>query len=130
MNTSDLYKSNIIEHYKAPRHTEPIEGATHSVDVMNSTCGDDIHLDVEIRDGVFQKLSHQSRGCAISVASMSLLSDMILGKTIEEVRKINKEDIFNMVGMEPTSGRIKCALLSYDALQKVLAQVDEEGFAC
>lgn len=120
MSGDSLYKSNIIEHYRAPLHGGTLASPTVSADVVNSSCGDEIHLDLLIEDGVIKEVAHDSRGCAISIAAMSMLSDLLIGKSLEGAAKISKAEVFKLVGMEASSGRIKCALLSWDALQEVI----------
>jgi nitrogen fixation NifU-like protein len=121
MDTNSLYKSQIIDHYKHPKNWgNPLQMKLHKK-VQNVSCGDELEIGLEIVDGVIKNVIFNGSGCAISVASMSLLSEQLKGKTLAEVKKIKVEDILKNVGMAKESPRIKCALLSYEGLKELLA---------
>lgn len=122
MKVSQLLKGNIIDHYKSPKNSGALEDFTHSCEVINATCGDEISLWLNVQDGVVTEVGHESRGCAISVAAISMLSEEIMGKSLEELKALRKVQILKMVGLDATSGRVKCALLSCEALQKAILE--------
>ncbi len=120
MKGRQMYRENIIDHYKNPRNKGCIENADISIEENNPSCGDVIEWFVKIEDGEITEVKFEGRGCAISQASTSMLTDKVKGKTIEEVEDIEKEQIFDMLGVDLTPLRIKCALLGLKALKKAL----------
>ena len=87
----------------------------------NPLCGDRITLMLGIRDGVVAEVGFTGRGCAISQASASLLTDEIKGKPLDEVAKLNTQDLLDLLGIEISPARLKCALLSLDTLEHALS---------
>jgi len=116
---SFLYKSNIIEHYKAQHNISTISVITHKSEVKNTSCGDEIELFVNIVDDVVIEIQHVTRGCAICMASMSMLSEYILGKKLEELKNLDNTVVLEMLGMKEGSGREKCAVLSVEGVRKL-----------
>ena len=107
-----------MDHYKNPRNSGDLPGANSEVSVANSSCGDEIELKMLIEDGKVTNIAHTVQGCAICTAAMSMLSEKVKGLSTEEIDMMEPEVVLEMIGMEPTSGRIKCALLSLDAVKK------------
>ncbi len=114
----DLYRENILDHYQNPRNHGTLDEPDISYQDDNPLCGDviriDIKLDVEER---VSEVAFSGEGCAISQASASMLTDEILGKTLDEVKQIDKDDILEMLGIQLGPVRIKCALLSLKVLK-------------
>jgi nitrogen fixation NifU-like protein len=109
----DLYREYILEHYRNPQNygTLTVE-PTFEAEGQNPTCGDEIHVQLLVGDGdVVEQVRFTGQGCAISQASMSILSDEIIGKRLDDVAKLNRDDIVEMLGIELTPVRLKCALL-------------------
>jgi len=117
---SSLYKSNIVEHYKNPCNISNISVITHSCEVKNTICGDEIELYLNIVDGVVKEIQHVTRGCAICVASMSMLSEYVIGKSLGELQKLENVVVLDMLGMQEGSGREKCAVLGVEGVRNVL----------
>ena len=117
----DLYRDYILEHYRRPHNFGVLEGATASHEGANPLCGDRITLQLRIRDGVVDGVGFTGRGCAISQASASLLIDEIKGKPVEAAAAMTSQDVLDLLGIEISPARIKCAMLSLDTLQKTLA---------
>jgi len=115
-----IYRENILFHYKNPQNTEKIQKPTHSSRVANYSCGDETEIELKVVNGIVKSVSHQTRGCAISVAGASILSEFIEGKEIEEIKKIDKEKVIELMGIEVTPSRLKCALLGFESLKKAL----------
>ena len=118
----DLYRDYILEHYRRPHNFGVIENPTTSYEGANPLCGDRITLMLGIRDGVVAEVGFTGRGCAISQASASLLTDEIKGKPVEEVAKLSTQDLLDLLGIEISPARLKCALLSLDTLEHALAE--------
>jgi nitrogen fixation NifU-like protein len=118
----DLYRDYILEHYRRPHNFGVIDAPTTSYEGANPLCGDRITLQLALRDGVVERVGFTGRGCAISQASASLLTDEIKGKPLAEVEKLGSEDVLDLLGIEISPARLKCATLSLDTLQHALAE--------
>ena len=119
----DLYRDYILEHYRHPHNFGTMEDATASYEGANPLCGDRITLQVRVRDGVLDGVAFTGRGCAISQASASLLTDEVRGKPVDEAAKLSSSDVLDLLGIEISPARMKCALLSLDTLQHALADL-------
>ncbi len=114
----DLYREVIIEHYKNPSHRGKLDPHDISFADNNPLCGDHIQIDLRVGiDGVVTDARFDGHGCAISQASADLLIELIIGKQLEEVKKLNKESILELLGIELGPVRLKCALLSLKVLK-------------
>lgn len=117
-----IYSDIILDHSRFPRNYGSLKNPTQSVEVKNPLCGDEITMEVIIRDGIVKEVGFIGQGCAISTASASLLSTEIVGKTTDEIKKISKEDVLRLLHVDLSPNRLKCALLSLEALKKLLMQ--------
>jgi nitrogen fixation NifU-like protein len=120
----DFYRDNILDHYKNPRNFGTIEKPDASLIENNPFCGDRIGMEVKISEQQTE-VKFQGEGCAISMASASMLTELVQGKSIEEIIAIKPETVTDMLGVELTPVRLKCALLSLQVLQKTLTLVKE-----
>ena len=118
----DLYRDYILEHYRRPHNFGVIEAPTATQEGSNPLCGDRITLQLGIEDGVLQRVGFTGRGCAISQASASLLTDEIKGKPLSEVESFRADDLLDLLGIDISPARLKCAMLSHETLQKALAE--------
>lgn len=141
-----LYQEIILDHYKNPHHKglrEPFEAEVHHV---NPTCGDEVTLRVHVSDGVVEDVSYDSVGCSISQASASVLTDLVIGKQVDEAMSIHEtfltlmqgkgavepdedvlEDAIAFAGVAKFPARVKCALLSWMAWKDATARSLEES---
>ena len=119
----DLYRDYILEHYRRPHNFGPLEGATASHEGANPLCGDRITLQLRVLGGKVDGVGFTGRGCAISQASASLLTDEIKGKPVEHAAELASQDVLDLLGIDISPARMKCAMLSYDTLQKTLADM-------
>ncbi len=119
MNQS-LYQDIIIDHYRHPRQYGSLKKPTNKVDASNPLCGDMLHLEITVSEGILKEIAYTGQGCAISQASASILYEDVIGKKIEEVEKIDKNYLLKKLGIELSPNRLKCALLSVEALKKAL----------
>ena len=121
----DLYRDYILEHYRRPHNFGIVEDADASYEGANPLCGDRITLMVGVKDGVVDRVGFTGRGCAISQASASLLTDEIKGKPLTDVAAFRADDLLDLLdllGIDIRPARLKCAMLSHDTLQKALAE--------
>jgi len=108
----DLYREIIIEHYKNPAHKGVLEPNDITFEDENPLCGDHIRIDLRVNaDQVITEAAFSGHGCAISQASADLLLESIIGKSIEDVKKMPKEELLELLGIELGPVRLKCALL-------------------
>jgi len=113
-----MYQENILDHYKSPRNFGKIENATVHHHEYNPLCGDEIDMFLLIDENKkIVDIKVYPRGCAISVASASMLSEQIKGKNLDELKTMTKEEILEMLGIPISPVRLKCALLSLDTLK-------------
>ncbi|HEY8238786.1 MAG TPA: SUF system NifU family Fe-S cluster assembly protein [Candidatus Limnocylindrales bacterium] len=116
----DLYRDYILEHYRRPHNFGVLDGATISQEGANPLCGDRITMQLRVRGGVIDGVGFTGRGCAISQASASLLTDEIKGKPVDTVNAMGASDVIDLLGIEISPARMKCALLSLETLQGAL----------
>jgi len=117
---NSLYQERILQHSAHPHNFGRLPSATNKILMDNPLCGDKIQMEVEIQEGVVLHIMFTGKGCAISKASASLLSDAAQGKTISELRKWDKVSMMKMLGIELGPNRLKCALLPLEALQRLI----------
>jgi nitrogen fixation NifU-like protein len=150
MDLDSLYQEIILDHYKHPHHKglrEPFEAEVHHV---NPTCGDEVTLRVHVSDGVVEDVSYDAVGCSISQAAASVMTDLVIGKPVEqalavadefgalmqsrgkaapdvEVLEDVLEDAVAFVGVSRYPARVKCALLGWMAFKDAAAQAVAQG---
>ncbi len=114
----DFYRELIIERYKTPHFRGELEPNDITFEDDNPACGDHIRIDVRVDENqVVTEAVFSGEGCAISLASADLLLESIIGKSIEVVKELTKEDILDMLGIELGPVRLKCALLPLKVLK-------------
>ena len=114
----DLYRELIIERYKSPLYRGELDPHDISFEDDNPLCGDHIRIDLRLdEDNIVTDAAFSGQGCAISQASADLLVESVLGKSLDEVKQLNRDDILNMLGIELGPVRLKCALLSLKVLK-------------
>ena len=118
----EMYKENIIDHYKHPHNHREIPYATYVYREFNPLCGDEITLFLSINNSSIVDASFLGQGCAISQASASLLTDALKGMLLEQARNITQNEILAFLGAPISPPRLKCALLPLKALQNAFSQ--------
>ena len=115
---SEMYRQQILDHYKNPRNYGEIEEPTYTHIGENPMCGDEIRMDVRLDDEeTIKQVAFSGDGCAISQASASMLSGKLAGKTIDELPEMDRDDIVDMLGVDISPMRIKCAVLAEKVAQ-------------
>lgn len=114
----DLYREIIIDRYKNPLYRGSLNPHDIEFEDDNPLCGDHIRIELRTNDeSIVEDAAFEGHGCAISQASADLLIESVIGKSIEEVKQISKDDILEMLGLELGPVRLKCALLSLKVLK-------------
>jgi nitrogen fixation NifU-like protein len=116
---SDMYRQQILDHYKNPRNYGEIEDATVTHVGENPMCGDTIEMDIVLDDDedTIERVAFRGDGCAISQASASMLSEQLAGMSIEELQAMDRDDITEMLGVDISPMRVKCAVLAEKVAQ-------------
>ncbi|MEF8852640.1 MAG: SUF system NifU family Fe-S cluster assembly protein [Haloarculaceae archaeon] len=116
---SDMYRQQILDHYKNPRNYGEIDDATFTHTGENPMCGDTIEMDVVLDDDeeVVERVAFRGDGCAISQASASMLSERLAGMAVEELRELDRDDVIDMLGVDISPMRVKCAVLAEKVAQ-------------
>lgn len=114
----DLYRDQIVERYKNPQYRGHLDPYDIQFDDDNPLCGDHIEITLRVneQDKVIEA-AFEGKGCAISQASADLLVESIHGKSLDEVKRLNKQDVLDMLGIDLGPVRLKCALLSLKVLK-------------
>ena len=115
-----LYKSIILENYRHPQNFGRLKDPDKTVQANNEHCGDRITLDVKLKNGRLKDIRFWSQGCAISMASASILTQAVKGKTAAEIFRLDKSFVLKKLGIKLSPNRLKCALLPLEAIQKAL----------
>src|SRR4051812_48332599 len=113
----DLYREQILEHYKRPHHWGEMEDADLEFEDTNPLCGDELKVQLKVRDGKVADVAFSGHGCAISQASASMASDEVVGMPVEELVRLDKAFVLDLLGIDISATRMKCALLSLKVLK-------------
>lgn len=114
----DLYREVIIERYKNPQYRGILDPHDISFEDENPLCGDHIRVDLRVNEqGLVTEAAFSGNGCAISQASADLLMETAIGKSLEDLKKLTKQDVLDNLGIELGPVRLKCALLSLKVLK-------------
>jgi nitrogen fixation NifU-like protein len=116
--SDDIYREIILDHYRNPRNKGRLPNADVSIHDSNPLCGDEIDIHLKVEEEKVKEIKFEGRGCAISQASASMLTEMIVGKSLSTVKDLKKQDILENIGLTNLGpARIKCALLSLKVLK-------------
>jgi nitrogen fixation NifU-like protein len=116
--SDDIYREIILDHYRNPRNKGKLPGADVSIHDSNPLCGDEIDIHLKVDGDKIKDVKFEGRGCAISQASASMLTEMVIGKPLTSIRDLSKDDILENIGLTSLGpARIKCALLSLKVLK-------------
>ncbi len=120
MISQEIYKEHILDLYKNPHNKGKLNNPTHEFSKNNPLCGDEIKVQLIIKNNKIIDVKFSGQGCAISQASASLLTDKIKNSSINQIKKFSKKDILNLLKIPISYTRIKCALLPLDAIKGAL----------
>jgi len=114
----ELYRENILEHYKEPRNWRELEAPDREFEDTNPLCGDELKVQLYVGDdGVVTEVGFSGHGCAISQAAASMASEEVVGMHVDDLVRLDKSFIFDLLGIDISATRIKCALLSLKVLK-------------
>jgi nitrogen fixation NifU-like protein len=138
---NSLYQQLILEHYRSPRNRGEVEEPTVEVHMQNPTCGDEIRLTLRVEDGRIAEIRHEGQGCSISQAAVSMMSQLLENRPLDDAGRIAERftemmhgdesatkdrsmgDLRALAGVSKFPVRVKCALLGFDALQEALKRM-------
>jgi nitrogen fixation NifU-like protein len=121
--SEDIYREIILDHYRNPRNKGRISDADVSFHDSNPLCGDEIDIHLKVEDNIVKDIKFEGRGCAISQASASMLTEMVMNKALTSVKELDKDDILENIGLVNLGpARIKCALLSLKVLKMSMVE--------
>ena len=118
--TTGIYKEAILDHFRHPRNYGDLPDANARAKDSNVLCGDVIEIQLRIKVNRIDEARFRGEGCAISIATASMLTEFAKGKSISEIKKLGKEELIKLLGADPGPGRIECALLGLEVLKAAL----------
>ena len=114
----DLYRENILQHYKSPHHWGEMADPDLEADDLNPLCGDELKVQLKVDgEGRIEDVRFSGHGCAISQASASMTSDEIIGMPVDDMLKLDRSFVLELLGIDISATRLKCALLSLKVLK-------------
>ncbi|GAC1508402.1 MAG: SUF system NifU family Fe-S cluster assembly protein [Vulcanimicrobiaceae bacterium] len=113
----DFYKDYILDHYRSPRNFGKLEAPDAVAQDVNPLCGDEIRIELQVEDGKVKDIRFSGKGCAISQASVSMLTESVKGKTLEDIARLPQEAVLENVGIGISPTRMKCAMLGLKVLK-------------
>lgn len=122
----DLYREHILDHYRNPRNYGKMTNPTVAVNELNPTCGDQLHIELQIAGGKVADIKFEGGGCAISLAAASILTERVTGRSVKEAQAISDKEMLDELGVPLSPSRTKCGLLAVSGLRRALKQLDKQ----
>ncbi len=122
----NLYREIILDHYRNPRNKGTLDPADYTYEDTNPLCGDEIRIDLRVKDGSVDEVRFSGRGCAISQAAASMLTELIEGQPLDDVKALTKDDLLEELGVPISPARMKCALLPLKVLKAGIYGVPQD----
>src|SRR5688500_13894745 len=121
-----IYREIILDHFRNPRNKGTLDPADYTYEDTNPLCGDEVRIDLRVADERVSAVAFTGRGCAVSQASASILTELIEGMPIERVKALTKDDLLDELGIPVSPARMKCALLPLKVLKAGLYGVPQD----
>ena len=115
-----MYREHILELYKSPSNFGTLKKPTHEKTSYNSVCGDEVTVQLLVKDDTIKDIKFSGSGCVISMVASSMLTDKIKGMKISDVKNMKAERVLDLLNMKLNLARVKCALLSFEAVKGAL----------
>lgn len=115
-----IYEELILDHYRHPHNFQKLNHPSKTVSVLNPSCGDSISLEIVFKEDEVSEVGFTGQGCVISIASASILTDYIKKKTKKELASLTSNSILKLLGIQLSPTRLRCALLPWEALMKMI----------
>ena len=126
--TSDIYKETILDHYRHPRNYGDLQNANAHARDSNVLCGDVVEMQLRINANTIEDVRFRGEGCAISMATASMLTEFSKGKSISQIRSLGNKELIKLLGTDPGPARIECALLGLEVMKTAIkARQDAKG---
>ena len=125
--SAEIYAENILDHYNYPRNKGKLEDPDIFTKDSNPLCGDVVEFSINMNDGKVKDVKFDGKGCAICLASASMLTDFIKDKKVEEILKMEKENLLKLLGIELSPNRLKCALLPMEVVKVGMKMYKAQG---
>ncbi len=122
---STLYREELLDHFRHPRNSGELANAQVRTEVFNPSCGDEIAMAINVDGTRLSAVAFKGKGCVISQAAASLLTERVKGKGIEEIEALTRDDMTSLVGITLGPTRLRCALLALESLHQALALYKE-----
>jgi nitrogen fixation NifU-like protein len=124
-----IYREIILEHYKNPSNKGTLDPADFTYEDVNPLCGDEIRIDVRITDDRVSEIRFSGRGCAVSQASASILTEMVEGMSLDAVKSLGRDELLEEIGIPVSPARMKCAMLGLKVLKAGVYGIDHANAA-
>ena len=121
-----IYREQLMEHFKNPQNRGRLSNSQVSVKESNPLCGDTITMQLKVKDGKIEDIKFEGSACAVTVAAASLLTQAVKGNTLAQAKAISKEKLLDLLGVELTTSRIKCAVLPLGALKDLIKKYESQ----
>jgi nitrogen fixation protein NifU and related proteins len=125
MKDDNIYREELMEIYKNPRNRGSISNASVQVTEKNPMCGDEITLQMLIEDGVIKDAKFDGPACSVSIISSTYLLDNLIGYTLKDAAKFSKEELLDLIGINLSTSRVKCATLALTALKEAIEKYEQ-----
>ncbi len=122
-----IYREIILDHFRNPRNKGTLDPNDYTYEDTNPLCGDEVRIDLRVSaDGIVTAVTQQGRGCAVSQAAASILTEMVDGKPLADVKALTKDDLLDELGIPVSPARLKCALLPLKVLKAGIYGVPQD----
>jgi nitrogen fixation NifU-like protein len=119
----NIYQEKLLDHYNNPRNFGKLDTPSVIMELENISCGDVISIQLIVEDNIIKDIKFSGEGCAVAIGTASMLTEYAKGKNVMEMAKFSLDDLIDLIGIDLTMSRIKCANLSLETLQKSIKQL-------